>query len=117
MLRSADALYQVAVDVFIENVVNTGVESCLLESTLDAKLFYQMADEDLELLDDESEETKYCRQQPVSEKEQLETIRDNIIPAFCKSASRRASSWLQPSPEIHIPSTTTIPRGKIKPVL
>lgn len=103
ILRSADAFYQVAVNVFTENVVSLGVENCLLNDlsdVLDQRLFYQMSDEKLEFLGSESEEKKQSRSQLLEEKEQFEKARDQVRSALRKQRSqstRKAQPHVQRS--------------------
>ncbi|KAK5937385.1 hypothetical protein PMZ80_010392 [Knufia obscura] len=85
ILRSAEAYYEVACEVFTENVVNLGVENCLLDNLQDVlspKLFYSMDDERLNLLGGEARETKLRRSKLISEQKQFEEARDQILPSL-----------------------------------
>lgn len=91
VLRSAEAFYKVAVDVFTENVISLGVEMCLLDrlfAILSRDLFDDMSDEELLYLGSESEETQSRREQLLAEKMQFEEARDHVLPGFNRYRTR-----------------------------
>lgn len=95
MLKSAEAFYNVAVDVFTDNVITLGVECCLLDGLsdiLNARLFYEMSVEKLEYFGGEENETRECRDRLLKEKAQFEEARDRILPALGRLPPSRLRS-------------------------
>lgn len=91
ILRSAEAYYDVACEVFTENVINLGIENCLvddLQSILSQRAFCRMSDEDLDGLGSEPQETKQRRSQLMREKEQFEEARGQILPSLGRRRHR-----------------------------